>query len=111
MKVGGIGGIQMHAKGHETVELELVCKGCKYTLMLNDILYIPGNKNNLISLGHWEAMGGKYTGHNGKLTLTTKSGSHIIQGPRISNNLYRLRFTLKRPAQMENKTANHIFTA
>jgi hypothetical protein len=27
MKVGGVSGIQMHAKGHRTVELESVCEG------------------------------------------------------------------------------------
>jgi len=52
MKVEGVGGIQMCAEGHGTIELELVCEGHKYTLTLNDILYIPRNKNNLISLGH-----------------------------------------------------------
>ena len=77
MLVGGIGGIQMHAEGHRTIELESVYKGCKYTLTLNDILYIPRNKNNLISLRCWEAAGGKYAACHGKLTFTTKSGTHI----------------------------------
>ncbi len=50
-KVGGISGIQTCAKGHRTIELKPVCEGHKYTLTLNDVLYIPGNKDNLISLG------------------------------------------------------------
>jgi len=78
MLVGGVGGIQTCTEGRGTIQLESVYKGCKYTLTLKDILYILRNKNNLISLGCWEAAGGKYTGHNGKLTLTTKSGSHIV---------------------------------
>jgi hypothetical protein len=77
MLVGGIDGIQMHAEGHRTIELESVYKGCKYTLTLNDILYIPRNKNNLISLRCWKAAGGKYAACHRKLTLTTKSGTHI----------------------------------
>jgi len=105
--VGGVSSIKMHAEGQGTIQLKSVYKGQKYTLTLKDILYIPRNKNNLISLGHWEAAGGKYTGHNGKLMLTTKSGSHITQGPCIANNLYNLRFTIKR--LMQNKTSDHIF--
>jgi hypothetical protein len=108
--VGGVGGIQTRAKGCGTIELESVCEGRKYTLTLNDVLYIPGNKNNLISLGRWEAAGGKYTGHDGKLTLTAKSGSHVVQGPHIANNLYHLKFTLKKPTQTQGKT-NHTFAA
>jgi hypothetical protein len=65
--------------------------------MLQDVLYIPGNKNNLISLEHWEAAGGKYTGYKGMLMLTTKSGIPIAKGPQIQNNLYSLRFTLRKP--------------
>ena len=108
--VGGVGGIQTCAEGRGTIVLESVYDGQKYTLTLRDVLYIPGNKNNLISLGRWEAAGGKYIRHDGKLTLTAKSRSHIAQGPRIANNLYKLRFTLKRPVQVENKRTNHIFT-
>src|SRR6266851_2907309 len=108
-KVGGVGGIQTRAEGRGTIELESVCEGRTYTLTLNDVLYIPGNKDNLISLGRWEAAGGKYTGHNGKLTLTAKTGSHVAQGPRIANNLYNLRFILKRPTQMQNKRKDYIF--
>jgi hypothetical protein len=55
IKVGGVSGIQMCAKGCGTIELELVYEGCKYMLMLNDVLYIPRNKNNLVSLGCWSS--------------------------------------------------------
>jgi hypothetical protein len=106
--VGGVGGIQTRTEGCGTIELKLVCEGHKYTLTLNDVLYIPGNRNNLISLGRWEAAGGKYTGHNGELTLTVKSGSHIARGMRIANNLYHLKFTLKKPTQTQGKM-NYIF--
>ena len=106
-QVGGVSGIQTRAKGRGTVELESTCNGQKYSLTLKDVLYIPGNKNNLISLGRWEAAGGEYTTHNGKLMLTAKSRSHVAQGPHIANNLYNLRFTLRRP--MQNRTSDHAF--
>jgi len=55
--VGGVGGIKTCAAGRGTITLESTYNGQKYTLVLKDVLYIPRNKNNLISLGHWEAMG------------------------------------------------------
>ena len=79
--VGGVGGIKTHAKGRGTVQLKSTCDGQKYILTLQDVLYIPGNKNNLISLGCWEAAGGKYTSCEGMLMLTTESGNPIAKGP------------------------------
>jgi hypothetical protein len=75
--VGGVSGIKTCTKGQGTIKLESVHEGHRYSLTLKDVLYIPRNKNNLISLGCWKAAGGEYTGHNGKLMLTAKSGSHI----------------------------------
>jgi hypothetical protein len=49
--VGGVSSIKMHTKGQGTIKLESVHEGHRYSLILKDILYIPGNKNNLISLG------------------------------------------------------------
>lgn len=109
--VGGVGGIKTHTEGQGTVQLKSIFKGQKYTLTLKDILYIPGNKNNLISLGCWEAAGGEYAAHNGKLTLTAKSGSHVTQGLRIHNNLYSLRFTLRRTAHTQDKIDEYIFAS
>jgi hypothetical protein len=109
MQVGGIGSIQTHAKGHRTIELESTCKGHIYMLTLKDILYIPRNKNNLISLEHWEATEGEYAAHNGKLMLTAKSRSYITQGLHIANNLYNLQFTLKKWTHTQNKTKEHAF--
>ena len=36
-------------------------------LMLEDVLYIPTNKQNLISLGRWDKAGGQYMGGDGQL--------------------------------------------
>jgi hypothetical protein len=109
--VGGVGGIKTHAEGRGTVQLEPTCNRRKYILTLQDVPYIPGNKNNLISLGHWEAAGGKYTSCKGMLMLTTESGNPIVKGPRIQNNLYCLRFTLKMPTQRQLKESDHIFNS
>ena len=50
----GIGGIRTHAIGKGTVVLHSECKGYMHTLRLNDVLHVPNNKNNLLSIGCWE---------------------------------------------------------
>ncbi len=109
--VGGIGGIKTHAKGRGTVTLESTYEGRKYTLTLKDVLYIPGNKNNLISLGRWEAAGGAFEAHKGKLTLTAESGKRVATGTRMQNNLYKIKFKLKVPTQRQMVQSDHVFTA
>jgi len=51
--VSGVGNTKVSAKGRGTVQLKSVINGQKYTLKLEDVLYIPTNKHNLISLGRW----------------------------------------------------------
>jgi len=57
---------------------------------LQDVLYVPGNQNNLFSLRHWLANGGNFSGRN--LTLISKGGNAIAKGSLMSNNLIKLRF-------------------
>ena len=49
--VAGVGNKQANVEGKGTIELESTYKGNKYLLRLDDVLYVPGNQNNLISLG------------------------------------------------------------
>ena len=49
--VTGVGNLVTKAKGQGTVELTSWCNGHKYILQLENVLYIPNNRNNLISLG------------------------------------------------------------
>jgi hypothetical protein len=70
--VSGVGNMKTKAKGRGIVELTSSYKGRKYILELKDVLYIPTNRNNLISLGKWDKAGGKYIGGGGSLTLITK---------------------------------------
>ena len=48
------------------------------------------NRNNLLSLGKWDAAGGKYTGGGGQIILEDKNGNSVAAGTKIDNNLYRL---------------------
>ena len=86
--VAGVGNNKANVEGRGTIELESLYKGHKYLLRLDDVLYIPSNRNNLISLGRWDKAGGRYTGGGGVLTLITKDGKQIAQGTKIQNREY-----------------------
>ena len=53
-KVTGVGNLKTKAKGRGIVELISWCNHHKYILQLENVLYIPTNRNNLISLGKWD---------------------------------------------------------
>jgi hypothetical protein len=90
MTVSGVGNVTTLAEGRGTVELESNIDGHTYILQLKDVLYIPSNNQNLISLGRWDNSGGHYIGGGGIIMLVTKDGKHIAKGHKISNNLYKM---------------------
>jgi len=49
--ITGVGGLQAHAEGHSDVDVYTMLSGTMHTIHLHDVLYVPGNKNNLFSLG------------------------------------------------------------
>ena len=53
-KVTEVGNMVTKAKGRGIVELTSWCKGHKYILQLENVLYIPNNWNNFISLSKWD---------------------------------------------------------
>src|ERR1700730_12380286 len=60
--VTGVGGKTATAIGRGTVTLISKCNGIDWTLKLENVLHVPGQKNNLISLGRWDKAGGTYLG-------------------------------------------------
>lgn len=54
-----VGGKEAVIAGCGTVELSSMCNGQQFTLHLKDVLYVPGQRNNLISLGRWDEVGGR----------------------------------------------------
>ena len=63
--VTGVGNVKAQAQGRGMVQLKLIINGETCVLMLEDVLYIPTNKHNLISLGRWDKAGGRYMGGDG----------------------------------------------
>ena len=62
----GIGKLKAKAEGKGTVKLESRYNNKTYILKLQNVLYIPTNRNNLLSLGKWDAAGGPYIGREAK---------------------------------------------
>ena len=60
--ITGVGGLQAQAEGRSDVNIITSYDGTSYPICLCDVLYIPGNKNNLSSLGRWIAKGGDFMG-------------------------------------------------
>src|SRR6202522_3839785 len=89
-KVSGVGNVKTEAKGRGTVELKSTYNGHEYILELKNVLYIPSNRNNLISLGRWDKAAGHYAGGGGALTLITKNVISVARGTQIENNLYKM---------------------
>jgi hypothetical protein len=95
--VSGVENVKEKAKGRGTVVLISYYDGHKYMLELQDVLYIPTNRNNLLSLGKWDKGGGQYVGGKGVLTLITKDGKLVVYGTKVENNLYCLNVITSQP--------------
>jgi len=90
--ISGVGGLKTHVIGRGRVNLQLECDGKTYILELHDILHVPDNHNNLLSLGRWETAGRSYTARDGILSLLMKEGKPIARGAKVRNNLYKMTF-------------------
>jgi hypothetical protein len=101
--VTGVGGKEAPILGRGTVELNSTCNGNNYILRLEDVLHVPGQRNNLISLGRWDNEGRRYIGGNGMITLVTKDGRRVAQGKKVNNNLYRMSVSVRKPTSTPSK--------
>ena len=74
------------------VKVKSECDNRTYILELKNVLHVPTNKNNLLSLGKWEREGQSYNACDGMLSLLTKDKKPVARGAKISNDLYRMSF-------------------
>jgi hypothetical protein len=103
-KVTGVGNLETKAEGRGTVILTSWCNSHKYILKLENVLYIPNNRNNLIALGKWDQGGRRFQGEGGVLTLTTKDGTSVAKGTKVGNNLYKMKVAVREPKSKPPKT-------
>jgi hypothetical protein len=94
--VTGVGDTKTVVEGRGTIVLNSEFDGQKRLMTLQNVLHIPTNRNNLISLGRWDGAGGTWKSENGLLRLIWKGGKTIAVGNRIQNNLYEMQVTVRR---------------
>jgi gag-polypeptide of LTR copia-type/Integrase core domain/GAG-pre-integrase domain len=102
----GVGNVKTDAKGRGTIELKTSYNGQNHTLELKNVLYIPTNRNNLISLGKWDKAGGHYKGGGGELILITKDEVPVARGTQIGNGLYKMNVAIREPCAKNIEEAN-----
>ena len=73
-------------------------------------MYIPTNRNNLLSLGKWDAAGGRYIGGGGQIILENKNGVTVASGTKISNHLYKMKFKTRLPHAATNNPETFAIT-
>jgi hypothetical protein len=76
--------------GRSDVDIYMTIDSKTFTIHLCDILYMPGNWNNLFSLGRWLAKGRDFSRQD--LALISKMGKLITKGTLTPNNLIKLCF-------------------
>jgi hypothetical protein len=87
--ISGVGDAITHAEGCRTVTLTSKYHDQIYMLQLQDVLHVPSNKNNLFSLGCWDATGNTYSCKGGVLTLWAQN-KPVAMAEKTNNNLYLL---------------------
>lgn len=94
ISITGIGGMKVFMVGMGTVYLITEYNERIMTLQLNDVLHVPGNLRNLMSIPLWEEPAGQGThfeDHQVVLTMNKtaqKAGTPIAKGPKINSRLY-----------------------
>ena len=100
ISITGMGGIKAFVVGMGTVYLNAEYEGNMITLQLNNVLHIPGNQRNLMSIPLWEEPAGRgahFKDHQVVLTMNKtaqKAGTPIAKGLKINSKLYRIPFKL-----------------
>jgi len=76
-----------------------------FALILENVLYVPQNPHNLLSLSCWDNAGSSYQGIDGKLSLTTKNQT-VATGIKTTNNLYKMQNFVIQSSESMNPEAN-----
>src|SRR5712691_11018552 len=83
--IAGVGEMKARAIGRGIVNVESECDGKKCILELQDVLHVPENHNNLLSLGRWEAIGRGYSARDGKLDSSRRTPGKRSRGVKTRN--------------------------
>jgi len=87
----GVGGITTCTLGRGKVKIETIYDNKIHTITLSNVLYVPTNHYNLLSLGRWAHASGTFKGGT-NMSLISPNNTTIAKGTLISNNLYKIAF-------------------
>ncbi len=87
--ISGVDNVITYAQGRGTVDIHTQVDNENFALILENVLYVPQNPHNLLSLSCWDNAGSSYQGIDGKLSLTTKNQT-VATGIKTTNNLYKM---------------------
>ena len=110
--VRGVGNAMTYANGKGSIRIETEVDGKRHQIMLENVLFIPSNPHNLLSLERWDSAGGNYHGGKSMLTLY-KDDEKIAISKKINNHLYKMKsFTVQRTGSMSPITTEepHSFS-
>jgi hypothetical protein len=88
-----------------------MCNGHAYSIKLHNVLHIPSNRNNLLSLGRLDAVGGSYNSANGTLSIISVDCKKITEGIKVSNNLYKMRVMVHKHSPKNKPEGGQVFVS
>ena len=107
--ISGVGNVITNAQGRGTVDISTQINDKHFAMTLENVLYVPNNPHNLLSLGRWDNSGGEYRGGNGKLALITKNGQTVATGIKTKNNLYKMKNFVIQTPESTNSDQNNTY--
>jgi len=89
IRVTGVRGVQAFAVGKGTVYLSTECDGKHNIICLQNVLHIPCNQNNLLSVIRWDKAPGRSAHFEDKeVILNSDRETTIVKGDRKNSKLY-----------------------
>ena len=108
IRVTGVRGVQAFAVGKGTVYLSTECDGKHSIICLQNILHIPCNQNNLLSVIRWDKAPERSAHFEDKeVILNSDCETTIAKGDRKNSKLYQIRFNIA-PPPLEEKPIEYL---
>ena len=99
----GVGNTLTEIRGRGNVKVQTRVGGITHTLTLQNVLHIPTNKYNLISLGRWDKAGREFRSSQGLLSMIDRDGKTVAYGTKLHSNLYRMHMRTARATELTGK--------
>jgi GAG-pre-integrase domain len=90
-KVQGVRNTLSKTHGHGTVKVQAHMNDITCILILQNILYVPSNQYNLLSLRRWDSHGRHFKSSQGTLSLMNQDGRVITCGLKLKSHLYKMK--------------------